>query len=83
MSTIGALNALGFSVPDDIPVVGYDNIGQASLFTPSLTTIDQNIALGGETLVDLLLKKLAGEPAASTLTQTRLIVRGSTIGKSV
>ena len=78
MAAIMALQAKSISVPQDVAVVGYDNIGQAALSTPSLTTIDQNIAAGGELLVDLLLRKLAGEDVEPQLTQTRLIVRGST-----
>lgn len=78
MAAIMALQAKSLSVPHDVAVVGYDNIGQASLSTPSLTTIDQNIAAGGKLLVDLLLRKLAGEEVQPQLTPTRLIVRGST-----
>lgn len=78
MTAIMALQSKGRSVPEDIPVMGYDNVGQAALSTPPLTTIDQNIARGGELLVDLLLRKLNGEEVESQLTPTRLIVRGST-----
>lgn len=78
MAAILALQARSRSVPQDVAVVGYDNIGQASLSTPSLSTIDQNIAAGGKLLVDLLLRKLAGEDVQPQLTPTRLIVRGST-----
>lgn len=79
MTAILALQSQGRSVPTDVAVVGYDNIGQSQLSTPPLTTIDQNIAAGGELLVELLLRKLAGEEVASQLTPTRLIVRGSTL----
>lgn len=79
MTAIMALNSKSLSVPGDVAVVGYDNIGQAVLSTPSLTTIDQNISLGGETMVDLLFRKLAGEDVSSTLTPTKLIVRGSSV----
>ena len=79
MTAIMALRAAGRSVPDDVAVVGYDNIGQAQLSTPPLTTIDQNIKAGGEMLVDLLLKQLAGEEVTSQLMPTRLIVRGSSV----
>lgn len=78
MAAIMALQSKSRSVPHDVAVVGYDNIGQASLSTPSLTTIDQNISAGGEMLVDLLLRKLAGETVEPQLTRTRLIVRDST-----
>jgi DNA-binding LacI/PurR family transcriptional regulator len=79
MTAILALQAKKRRVPDDVAVVGYDNIGQSRLSSPPLTTIDQNIAAGGALLVDLLLRKLAGEDVSSQLTPTRLIVRQSTL----
>lgn len=77
ITAIHALAARGLKVPEDVSVVGYDNIGQAALTTPPLTTIDQNIQLGGEIMVDLLLRKIAGERVRSTMTPTRLMIRGS------
>lgn len=78
MSAITVLQEHGLKVPDDVAVTGYDNIGQSKLATPPLTTIDQSIALGGEMLVDLLLRKIAGEKVASQMTPTSLIIRQST-----
>lgn len=78
MTAIMALQARGRLVPEDVAVVGYDNIGQAALSTPPLTTIDQDIVSGGALMVDMLLRQLAGEEVASQQTPTRLIVRGST-----
>ena len=72
-----ALRQNGLSVPGDVSVVGYDNITQAALAQPSLTTISQNIAIGGELLVSALIDKLEGEAVSSTLTPTELIVRES------
>lgn len=77
MTAIMALQAKGRAVPDDVAVVGYDNIGQAALSTPPLTTIDQNIAAGGEFLVELLLQQLAGENVESRVMPTRLVPRAS------
>jgi DNA-binding LacI/PurR family transcriptional regulator len=79
MTAIMALQARGRSVPGDVSVVGYDNIGQAKLSTPPLTTIDQDIAAGGRLMVDLLLEQLAGKTVQSQMTSTRLIVRGSSV----
>jgi DNA-binding LacI/PurR family transcriptional regulator len=77
MAAIHALQARDLNVPKKVSVVGYDNIAAAATSTPSLTTIDQNIKLGGEMMVDLLMRKMAGEHVASTLTPTRLVIRQS------
>ena len=77
MAAIHALNAASMSVPGQVSVVGYDNIGQSALFTPPLTTIDQNIRQGGQLMVEKLLAQLAGGPVSSSHTPTELIVRGS------
>jgi len=78
--SIAAMDALrlnGLDVPNDVSVVGYDNINQASMSQPSLTTVNQNIAEGGELLVSSLIDKLEGRAASSKLTQTDLIIRDS------
>lgn len=77
ISAIHALVAEGLSVPGDVKIVGYDNIGQASMMTPPLTTVTQNISEGGKLLVELLLAKLEGEKVKSCFTKTELIVRSS------
>ena len=77
MAAIHALQSKGKNIPQDVSVVGYDNIGQAQMSTPALTTINQNIAQGGEVMVTLLLAKIAGKSTASAFTDTSLIVRAS------
>jgi len=79
IAAIHAVQSLGKSVPKDIAVVGYDNIGQSALATPAVTTVDQHIKIGGEIMVDLLLRKLAGEKVRSQVTPTKLIVRRSSV----
>lgn len=77
MSAIHALRSLGKSVPKDVSIVGYDDVGQAAMSTPPLTTINQNIAQGGEMMVDMLLRKIDGKPVKSAYTPTKLVVRQS------
>ncbi len=58
---IGALRVLlarGIAVPDDIAVIGFDNIEEASWSTPPLTTMDHSIDQIGTTAARLLLAKL-------------------------
>ncbi|WP_308910434.1 LacI family DNA-binding transcriptional regulator [Pseudokordiimonas caeni] len=79
IAALHAVNARGMSVPQDVAIVGYDNISHSTMVVPHLTTIDQSIKQGGEIMVDLLLRKLAGEEVHSQVTPTRLVVRQSTV----
>ncbi|MFC3095522.1 LacI family transcriptional regulator [Alteromonas sediminis] len=67
----------GVNVPDDIVVVGYDNIPVAAYSTPSLTTVKQNTKLAGELLVSTLLDAIANKPVEDYLMPAELVVRQS------
>lgn len=77
MAAIHALRSLGRTVPYDVSVVGYDDVGQAAMSTPPLTTINQNIAQGGEMMVEMLLRKIKGQSVESAYTPTKLVIRQS------
>ncbi len=85
MIAIGAVNALtdaGRRVPEDVAVVGFDDIPLAAHVRPALTTVRQNVAAGGEALVALLLDRLRAEAAPaprSVLLPTTLVVRQSSL----
>jgi DNA-binding LacI/PurR family transcriptional regulator len=58
---IGAINAVkeaGLSVPEDISIMGFDDIEIAKYITPRLTTIRQNCDEIGKTAVDLLVEQI-------------------------
>jgi DNA-binding LacI/PurR family transcriptional regulator len=81
---LGAIKALaeaGVAVPDQVSVTGYDDIILASFATPALTTVRQNIALGGETLAAAAFALIEGEKPASRMLPTTLEVRGSSVPK--
>lgn len=70
---------LGLRIPDDLSVVGIDNILAAALLAPALTTVDLPGELLGAAGVDLLAALIAGEaPAAPEPLATTLVLRGST-----
>ena len=79
-----AVNALvgfakaGLKVPTDVKVVGYDGLAIGENVATRLTTIDQQIERGAQTLVDLLLRRIAGEDTASAVLEPLLVVRDST-----
>ena len=77
MTAISALQARGLRVPQDVAVVGYDDIEAAAHFHPPLSTIRQSIDAAGHHLVALLQKIIASEPAESVLMPTSLVVRNS------
>lgn len=55
------LQKQGFVVPDDISVMGFDDINYAQFVTPSLTTVHQPLHEIGSTCIELLLKQLRGQ----------------------
>ncbi|WP_257245425.1 LacI family DNA-binding transcriptional regulator, partial [Staphylococcus sp. HMSC061G12] len=55
---IRGLKERGKAVPEEISVVGYDNISFSQYMTPALTTVAQPIALIGETALRLIVKKI-------------------------
>jgi DNA-binding LacI/PurR family transcriptional regulator len=77
---VGAMRALAeadYAVPADVAVVGFDDIAAASLASPPLTTVMQDVRAAGAALVDALLAQIKGVDEASALLPTRLVVRKS------
>lgn len=77
---IGALRALaerGLRVPDDVAVVGFDDIPMARFAAPPLTTVLQDTKLAGELLVESLLQQIRGEATASRTLPAALVIRRS------
>lgn len=75
-----ALGERGIRVPEDISVVGFDDIALAPQFPTPLTTIRQDFDELGHRAVDLLVRQLEGDVVAPhvDLVPTRLVVREST-----
>jgi len=80
---LGAYEALaerGLRVPDDMSVVGFDDLPEARWAAPALTTVRQPVSEMAATALRLLVRMMDGERPESTRTElsTRLIVREST-----
>lgn len=81
---IGAMKYLrkaGIGIPDDVSVVGFDDIPAASYSTPSLTTVRQDTRAAARVLVRNLLAMIDGEDVESRLLPMTLAVRGSCGGR--
>jgi DNA-binding LacI/PurR family transcriptional regulator len=79
---IGAMHALsdhGMRVPQDVALVGFDDIAMASFVNPPLTTVLQDTGQAGAVLVDSLLGLIRGEPVESEVLPVKLMVRRSSL----
>ena len=77
---LGAMRALGehgLRLPEDVAVVGFDDIPAARFANPALTTVVQDTTRAGELLVETLLQLVRGEPAESIALPVSLVVRRS------
>jgi LacI family transcriptional regulator len=70
---------LGLRVPEDLSVIGFDNVPAAKYIPPGLTTFDTAIRDGAFDLAGMLVGRLAGDREApeTRLVKARLILRGS------
>lgn len=74
-----AIHDAGLSIPGDIAVVGYDDDYFGLTATPPLTTVHQPSVGLGETMAEVLVRRIEGEPVDRvTLLPTELVVRLST-----
>jgi LacI family transcriptional regulator len=79
LGVLRALREAGKRVPDDVAVVGFDDLPQATTADPPLTTVRQPIQRAGvlavETLIDIL--ENGAEPARRIILPTELVIRAS------
>ena len=77
----GAMRALrqaGRRVPEDVAMVGYDDLEVALITDPPLTTVHQPLEAIARAMVGLLMARIAGgAPGESVVLANRLVVRGS------
>jgi LacI family transcriptional regulator len=83
ISAIGAIRALqeqGLRVPQDVSVMGFDDIPGAAFHTPSLTTVRQPLHRMGEVAAQCLLDRIEGkkEYPSEIAVEPELVVREST-----
>ncbi len=80
-SAVGVIDALaekGLRIPDDISVVGFDNLELSAFLTPPLTTINAPTECVGKTAARHLFKLLAGQEVEPvTLLATEIVIRRS------
>ena len=83
MVALGAMKALKeryISIPNDVALVGFDDIAMADVSHPSLSSIKQNTQRASVLLVEKLLAQLQGQSAESQVVEIELINRQSSKG---
>jgi DNA-binding LacI/PurR family transcriptional regulator len=75
-----AIREAGLRVPDDVSIVGFDDVPEAAHFWPPLTTVRQDFPELGRRCIALLLAEINGQPSSgySRSLQPELVVRAST-----
>jgi LacI family transcriptional regulator len=82
LSAFGAMDAArecGLNIPDDISIIGFDDVPQASFVYPKLTTVRQPLELMGQVAVKMLMERIQGpirSPQRVALA-TQLVIRDS------
>jgi len=77
---IGAMRALaraGLRVPQDVAVIGFDDLPAASMTNPPLTTVSQDLRGAGERLVETVVAQVLRKPVPERTLPARLVVRKS------
>jgi hypothetical protein len=79
---MSSLRDMGYSNPNDISVMGFDNMDLSSISEPKLTTIEQDLEKKAELVANLLFAKIEdpGSPALNITLDVKLVV--SAIGES-
>jgi DNA-binding LacI/PurR family transcriptional regulator len=72
------MNERGLRVPQDVAVVGYDDLSIARFCSPSLTTVSQNLPLVGRLLAQNLIQRIETGVITNVTIPAELMVRNST-----
>jgi DNA-binding LacI/PurR family transcriptional regulator len=73
-----ALHEAGLRVPEDISIVGFDDIPEAAFFRPALTTVRLDFDAVGRACVEILMNLMRGEPPnTATRPVPELVIRSS------
>jgi DNA-binding LacI/PurR family transcriptional regulator len=78
LNAVSILQEQGRRVPDDVQVIGFDDLPLAAIAVPPLSTIRQEIATGAREMVAKLKARIGGEEAPSLTMPPQLIERGTT-----
>lgn len=82
ITAMSIIKRSGYSIPEDIAIVGFSNSVYSSMTDPPLTTVEQQGSLVGNKAIKLLLERIQSDETIDTRVEqikTDLIVRGSSL----
>ncbi len=77
LGAIRALQGQGLRVPEDVSIVGYDDLNSVDFFQPALTTVSQHASALGQNAAQVLLAVLNQESPDTVVLEPTLVVRAS------
>ncbi len=77
MGLINGLTTLGWSLPADLSVVGFDDVPLAKMCLPKLTTVHQDIAAKGTIAAEVVIEAVKGIPKRDTILPLHVVERDS------
>jgi DNA-binding LacI/PurR family transcriptional regulator len=79
LGVLHGLSIRGLRVPEDVSIVGFDDLPEAGHFQPALTTVRQDFETLGQRAVKAIIAAIEGKrPPVRTVIEPELIVREST-----
>lgn len=80
LGLLQSLTLAGLRVPEDVAIVGYDDISGSDHYLPPLTTVRQPLDEVGRRAIEVLLAVIDGQRPAAVLSRPELVVRESSGG---
>ena len=82
LMAIGAMKyikSIGYSIPDDVSIIGFDNLQVCEIVTPKLTSINQDYHLIGKKACEMILDKIENDVKEldPIIVETKLVIRDS------
>ena len=77
MGLINGLTSQGWSIPDDLSVIGFDDVPLATMCLPRITTVRQDITLKGSSAAEIVTDAVGGIPKRDIILPLRIVERDS------
>lgn len=76
---MAAADDAGIRIPDELSLVGFDNVPESAATQPPLTTVDQSLTIMGQLAAELLINLISGEAPETMLHKApiKLVIRDS------